>query len=133
MALIKCPECGREVSDKAASCPNCGFAVADNRPDGIVRIKMSVISQTVTARQKVTLSGNGRVLWEGHTGEIAEVYFDRPTYVHIKYHTGMTTWGAECTGEIDPSKGKKYAIQAMRGFFKAGMCLQRVDFIDSDR
>ncbi len=24
MALIKCPECGREISDKAASCPGCG-------------------------------------------------------------------------------------------------------------
>lgn len=24
MALITCPECGKEVSDKATSCPNCG-------------------------------------------------------------------------------------------------------------
>lgn len=24
MALIKCPECGREISDKAVSCPGCG-------------------------------------------------------------------------------------------------------------
>lgn len=27
MALIKCPECGREISDKAASCPGCGCPV----------------------------------------------------------------------------------------------------------
>lgn len=27
MALIKCPECGREISDKAASCPGCGYPV----------------------------------------------------------------------------------------------------------
>lgn len=25
MALIKCPECGKEISDKANSCPNCGY------------------------------------------------------------------------------------------------------------
>lgn len=25
MALIKCPECGKEISDKAAACPNCGM------------------------------------------------------------------------------------------------------------
>lgn len=25
MALISCPECEKEVSDKAKSCPNCGF------------------------------------------------------------------------------------------------------------
>ena len=24
MAMINCPECGKQVSDKAASCPNCG-------------------------------------------------------------------------------------------------------------
>jgi len=24
MAIIKCPECNKDVSDKAASCPNCG-------------------------------------------------------------------------------------------------------------
>ena len=27
MALIKCPECGKEISDQAANCPNCGFPV----------------------------------------------------------------------------------------------------------
>lgn len=27
MALINCPECGKEVSDKAASCPNCGCPI----------------------------------------------------------------------------------------------------------
>ena len=27
MALIKCPECGKPVSDKAATCPNCGIYV----------------------------------------------------------------------------------------------------------
>lgn len=28
MALIKCTECGREVSDKAVSCPGCGAPIA---------------------------------------------------------------------------------------------------------
>lgn len=27
MALIKCPECGKEVSDMAPKCPNCGFPI----------------------------------------------------------------------------------------------------------
>lgn len=27
MALIRCPECGKEISDKAESCPNCGFPI----------------------------------------------------------------------------------------------------------
>lgn len=27
MALIKCPECGKEISDQALSCPNCGYSL----------------------------------------------------------------------------------------------------------
>ena len=27
MALIKCPECGKEVSDEANCCPNCGYVL----------------------------------------------------------------------------------------------------------
>lgn len=27
MALIKCPECGKEISDKAEACPNCGCPI----------------------------------------------------------------------------------------------------------
>lgn len=30
MALIKCPECGKEISDKAASCPNCGCPIGES-------------------------------------------------------------------------------------------------------
>lgn len=29
MALIKCPECGKEISDRAASCPNCGCPASE--------------------------------------------------------------------------------------------------------
>ena len=25
MALIKCPECGKSISDKASKCPHCGI------------------------------------------------------------------------------------------------------------
>lgn len=28
MAIIKCPECGRQISDKAPACPNCGVQIA---------------------------------------------------------------------------------------------------------
>lgn len=32
MALIKCNECGKEVSDQAAACPNCGAPIAPKPP-----------------------------------------------------------------------------------------------------
>jgi len=30
--LITCPECSRDVSDKAPTCPNCGYVLASNQP-----------------------------------------------------------------------------------------------------
>lgn len=35
MALIKCTECGKEVSDKAAVCPNCGFPISEMQKENI--------------------------------------------------------------------------------------------------
>lgn len=32
MALITCPECHGQVSDKAAACPHCGYPIAANNP-----------------------------------------------------------------------------------------------------
>lgn len=31
MALIKCPECGKEISDKSEKCINCGCPISDNQ------------------------------------------------------------------------------------------------------
>ena len=32
MALINCPECGKEISDAAASCPHCGYPIKGPLP-----------------------------------------------------------------------------------------------------
>jgi len=32
MALIKCPECDKEISDRAASCPHCGCPLVEEAP-----------------------------------------------------------------------------------------------------
>jgi hypothetical protein len=31
MALINCPECGKEISDKSGACPNCGFPLIEGK------------------------------------------------------------------------------------------------------
>lgn len=45
MALIKCPECNSEVSDKAKSCPKCGCPIKEdvNFTQKQHRTKQSVI------------------------------------------------------------------------------------------
>ena len=38
MAMIKCPGCGQEVSEKAKKCPNCGHRFAKKIPKKIIVI-----------------------------------------------------------------------------------------------
>ncbi len=41
MALIKCPECGKEISDKATACPNCGCPIAPNKQNESLNIDLN--------------------------------------------------------------------------------------------
>lgn len=31
MSMINCPECGKEISDKAKACPNCGYSFEETK------------------------------------------------------------------------------------------------------
>lgn len=53
MSLIKCPECGREISDKAISCPQCGYP---NTPSST---KTGARNGHPTKAKKPTRAGNG--------------------------------------------------------------------------
>ncbi|KKL26148.1 hypothetical protein LCGC14_2398190 [marine sediment metagenome] len=81
MALIKCPECDKEVSEKATACIHCGFPLARKRPrmsigkcptcgrlntyDGVGTLRkmwawlrqarMKSIMQTLNGRQRIVL------------------------------------------------------------------------------
>lgn len=133
MALIKCPECGKEVSDKAKACGNCGCPVEDSLPSGDVKIKISSLPAVplFSAKQKASItSADGKVIWEGKVGEVAEIYFEGETEITVKYHTSMSNFGGKCKGTIKPSKSKKYAVITKAGVSR--MVLQAVDVIDAD-
>ena len=64
MSLIKCPECGKEISDKAKTCPNCGIPLK-NRTKLIIAMVITIIMilivvgcvvwyQTKNSHQKVS-------------------------------------------------------------------------------
>ena len=38
MALIKCPECGKEISDASTACIHCGYPISKN-PDVQKKVK----------------------------------------------------------------------------------------------
>ncbi len=52
MALIKCPECGKEISDQAISCPNCGSPMKKEKPEVVAFQQNSNMVNTVAPKKK---------------------------------------------------------------------------------
>lgn len=71
MALIHCPECGREVSDRASSCPGCGFPLtpADTISDTQARL------EEAQKRDKKAAAKIGLLLLAGIAAILAFAFF----------------------------------------------------------
>ncbi|MBQ4049978.1 MAG: hypothetical protein IJD07_04935 [Clostridia bacterium] len=135
MAIIQCPECGKEVSSMAKNCPNCGFPIKVAATSNIVTIRMAMIKGTVVfgAKQKVDITVGSKIVWQGHSGEIAELTIDKPTEIQVKYYTNAAYFGGRCSGMVDPKKYKKYSVTPHQGaLFKTNLTFQPVDVFDSD-
>lgn len=39
MALIECPECGKDISDRAIACPNCGNPMGQPISEQKIKVK----------------------------------------------------------------------------------------------
>lgn len=51
MALIKCPECGKNISDKATICPNCGCPM-ESESNNVIWHEDSVMERVVLEAEK---------------------------------------------------------------------------------
>ena len=63
MALVKCPECGTEVSDQAVVCPKCGFPSPSQPPMG--HGDDAAIRKTYSERGKIAAIKHCRELKAG--------------------------------------------------------------------
>ena len=131
MALIKCPECGNQVSDKAEVCIHCGCPLSEVVVSGVVRIKMpnNIVEGWVGlfSSRRAAVIANGRTLWEGQHGENARFIIDAPTKVTIE----LGGWANAVEGMVYPRR--KYAlVQDMGVHMLATYRLTEVDVIDAD-
>ena len=63
MALIKCPECCREISDKAAACPNCGYPISStvgNSKSNYAQVR--VVCKTASLRIDEQSASHGSII-----------------------------------------------------------------------
>ena len=75
--LIKCPECGHEVSDTAKACPNCGFAVSEYVEKQ--KVKDATLSgndhKNSKTDEQITEDENHQKALEEKANEIKKQYF----------------------------------------------------------
>lgn len=66
MALINCPECGKEISNKVQTCPHCGYPYGDLTKESQEMQKVEIISVNLkpdeAAKTKKVLFGFGALL-----------------------------------------------------------------------
>ena len=141
MALIKCPECGKEISDKAAACPNCGMplrredrgtydvVITREKQWYLVNPKMKV---TVDAADEYILENNSSITIPLTTGPHSILFSSSirktQTDIDVTENMNITVKFNRASGEINVSGYKtksktntpNVSIGVGGGFFKGG-------------
>lgn len=123
MALIKCPECGKEISDKATVCPNCGMPlrqedrgtydviITREKQKFLVNPKIKV---TIDTANEYILEKNGSITIPLTTGAHTILFSSgirkTQTNIDVTENMNINVQFNRATGEIDVS-GYKTASQ----------------------
>lgn len=82
MAIINCPECGKEISDKAIACPNCGMPIASKKDDVLIRFPVCE-GQLFNNRCYVYDKKAKKILASGKQGETLSFICKKPTLIYV--------------------------------------------------
>ena len=130
MALIKCPECGREVSDRAGVCPNCAFPLNSLRTDGVVSIKTP---NNLLGTVYIVEVDTRKVLWSGKPGQMAKFEIAKPIEIGIAWgvRSADSKFFPGATAQVQA--GRKHEMALNAGFWGTKVCISEVDVFDSGR
>lgn len=139
MALIKCPECGKEISDKAAACPNCGMPLRrEDRGTYDVIITREKQWYLINPKMKVTVDAADEYVLENgssitiplttgaHTIVFSSSIRQTKTDIDVTENMHINVKFNRASGEIDVSGYKtssqnntpNVSISVGGGFFK---------------
>ncbi len=134
MALIKCPECGQSISDKAAACIHCGCPI--EKTNYMATFRMPHMPGIIdNPKITITNQSTGEVLAESRLDSVVKFKVASPMTIQIKIGGfGQKRLGA-FHGEFDlvPQNNARYAFVISRtpfGWSKPSM--MQVDHIDAD-
>lgn len=120
MSLIKCPECGTEVSDRANVCPKCAYPFKEMRQNLFVTMAFDSVQNQLFNNKCFVYDINNYELASCRQGETLSFKCERPMTVRVKM--------GGCFGQpmVNVNPGDKYQV-SLRGFGKVSV--QKVDVI----
>lgn len=138
MAMIKCPECGNMISDKAPNCIHCGTPI---NTDKSIKIKIPYFRTGMLGNKacEAQIQCDGKILWTGFSGSVAnfeiETENENASLLIKKAYTGGLSF-KDFTIEGFVQQGKKYEIKMTQNAVlgnpvKAKWIFSEVDVIDS--
>ncbi len=128
MALIKCPECGKDVSDKAQSCIHCGCPLAGMNPAGSVTV---AVNGPGMVRMYIFDMETGEELWCGRNGEVAKFNVGKETEISVI--GSMERRHPERGAKAVVRGGKRYEYKMLQSFWGGEYVINEIDTIDSGR
>lgn len=85
MALIKCPECGKEVSDKATACIHCGFPLSAITQNTKQQQKTATIVNQINVKAPMKMFSQNDTNIGIECGNCSKVYlFNRKYFLQIE-------------------------------------------------
>lgn len=120
MALIKCPECGKEISDKATTCPSCGCPASEWINSNTTSMKQSLASPECMSPEELTpiVEKIYDSHWPSETGKMVDDLVSK---------TGMSKLAAEniiAKYKEDKNKEKyqsNYEKKEFHGIYRYGL------------
>ena len=105
MAIIKCPECGRTVSDQASSCPDCAYPLGQLKSNGEVSILINTLCDVYDTE-------TGNLLWElpavsglAVARQMCKLQLKKPTLLEFRHKKYK-----QCTFRATVEPNKKYQM-----------------------
>ena len=84
MALIKCPECGTEVSDKAVACPRCAYPLQSEQIPKVIEMSFDTVSGQIFNNSCIVYDMSGNELARCRQGDTISINCDKPMSVQVK-------------------------------------------------
>lgn len=131
MALIKCPECGKEISDRAQACIHCGAPLNDAVGRLMIKSQKYPDPKPTVTREIGIYEVSGKKIASLHTGTgiTIDVKEDMDIYARLD---NMYLVKPSNTLHVSSSKTTRIAISFEMRWFSTKVVLSEVDFIDAE-